>query len=210
PRVVRPPLDELFRVQERLEHPGNRGADRDLRVRQEDAAWRGRLGGTLSGWRTGHGLGRQRPPAYNVGGAILSERILAPGADEAAILLALEARPVEEAFPHGCVVAVAHGRDHVPAVVAQVLDRFLAGDVPLVRHQDGEDEDEGPDDQPDHPALEAPVILEREGRPGGGHGPRCRVLVQILIGGNIGRYMKAERETRCDMLPAIYTRAVRT
>src|SRR5207249_10657451 len=71
PRVVRPPLDELFRVQDRLEHPGNRGADRDLRLRQEDAAWRGRRGWTLSGWVTGLGLGRQRPSADNARGAIL-------------------------------------------------------------------------------------------------------------------------------------------
>src|SRR5437867_6440730 len=55
PRVVRPPPDELFRVQERFEHPGNRGTDRDLRVREEDAAWWGRFGGTLSRGRTGHG-----------------------------------------------------------------------------------------------------------------------------------------------------------
>src|SRR3989449_11167489 len=84
-------------------------------------------------------------------------------------------------------MAVAHRGDHVSAIVAQVLDRFLAGDVPLVGHQDAEDEDQRSDDHPNHPALEASVILEGEHGPGGGHGPRCRVLVQILSGGNIGR-----------------------
>src|SRR5207249_9088777 len=144
-----------------------------------------RRGRARGGGETGHGLGGQRYPAYNPGVAILSERILAPGADESAVLLALHAGAVEEALSDGRVMAVAHGRDHVPAVVAQVLDRFLTGHVSLIRHQDREDEDQRPDDQPDHPALEAPVILEWECRPGGGHATRCRLLVQILMGGSI-------------------------
>src|SRR5207245_4720726 len=97
-------------------------------------------------------------------------------------------------------------RDHVSAVVAQVLDRLLAGHVSLVRLQDREHEDERPDDQPDHPALEAPVILEGECGPGGGHATRCRLLVQILMGGSIGDKRKAEREMRSDIL-RIYTSA---
>jgi len=116
--IVRPPLDELFRIQEGLKHPGNGGPNRDLRVPEQDAARDGRRGGARGGGKTGHGLGGQRPPAYNPGGAILSERILAPGADESAVLLALHAGAVEEALSDGRVVAVAHGRDHVPAVVA--------------------------------------------------------------------------------------------
>ena len=84
------------------------------------------------------------------------------------------------------MVAVAHRCDHVSAVVAEVLDRFLAGDVSLVRHEDGEDEDKGPDDQPDHPALEASVSLERQVGPRQGHEPPSRFLVQILMGRNIG------------------------
>src|SRR5207249_10586754 len=45
PRGVRPPLDELFRVQERLEPPGTWGADRDLHPRHGAASLPGRLGG---------------------------------------------------------------------------------------------------------------------------------------------------------------------
>src|SRR5947209_7223819 len=184
--IVRPPLNELFRIQKGLKHPWDGGANRDLRVREQDASRNRRLGGARGGGRTGHGLRWQGPRVYNPGGAILSERILAPSADESAVLFALHASAVEEPLSDGRVVAVAHGRDHVPAVVAQVLDRLLAGHVSLIRHQDREHEDERPDDQPDHPALEAPVILEGECGPGGGHATRCRLLVQILMGGSIG------------------------
>src|SRR5213078_4578483 len=80
------------------------------------------------------------------------------------------------------VMAVADRRDHVPAIVAQMLDRFLPRDVALIGHEDREDEDEGADDQGDHPALEAPLVLEGEVGPGGGHAPRCRLPAQINDG----------------------------
>jgi len=99
-----------------------------------------------------------------------SQRVLASRADEAAILLAFEARAVEEPLSHRRVMAVAHCGDHVSAIVAQMLDRLLSRDVALVRHQDHEDQDERADDQPDHPALEAPFVLERHVGPGDGHG----------------------------------------
>ncbi len=114
------------------------------------------------------------------------ERILAPGAHEPAVLLALKARAVEESLPDLRVMAVAHRRHHVPAIVAKMLDRFLPGDVSLVRHQDREDEDQGANDHANHPALEAPFVLERERGPREGHATPCRLLVQILNGGNIG------------------------
>src|SRR5207249_10963399 len=47
--LVRPPLNELFRIQERLKHPGDGGANRDLRVLEQDAPWYGRRWGGLSG-----------------------------------------------------------------------------------------------------------------------------------------------------------------
>jgi hypothetical protein len=84
------------------------------------------------------------------------------------------------------MMAVAHRGHHVPAIVAKVLDRLFPGDVSLVRHQDHEDENERPDDYANHPTLEASVVLEREGGPGEGHATPCRLLVQILNGGNIG------------------------
>ena len=114
-----------------------------------------------------------------------SERILAPRAHEAAVLLAFETRAVEEPLADRRVMTVAHRRDHVPAVVAEVLDRLLAGDVPLVRHEDREDEDERPDDQADHPALKAAIVLERQRAPGERHAPASRVPVQIVVGSNI-------------------------
>jgi len=64
---------------------------------------------------------------------------------------------VEETLPDGGMMAVAHDGHHVTAVVAQMLNRFLAHHVPLVRHQDREDQDEDSDDQRDGPALEASV-----------------------------------------------------
>src|SRR5437762_13249138 len=79
-------------------------------------------------------------------------------------------------------MAVADRRDHVPAVVAQMLDRFLPRDVAQIGHEDREDEDEGADDQGDHPALEAPLDLEAEISPGGGHAPRCRLPAHINDG----------------------------
>ena len=104
--------------------------------------------------------------------AEFSQGILAPCAHEAAVLLALEAGAVEEPLADRGVVAIAHRVDHVPAIIAQVLDRFLPCHVALVRHQDREDEDEGADDQADHPTLEAHFILKRQGGPGEGHAPR--------------------------------------
>jgi hypothetical protein len=123
-----------------------------------------------------------------------SERILAPRADEAAILLAFEACAVEEPLAHGRMMAVADRRDHVPAVVAKVLDRLLPRDVPLVRHEDGKDEDEASDDQANHPALEASVGLERQRAPQSGHGPASRLLVQILMGSDY-RVLEETRTT---------------
>src|SRR5438309_471092 len=99
-----------------------------------------------------------------------SQRVLASGADEATVLLALEARAVEEPLPDRRMVAVAHRGDHVPAIVAQMLDGLLPRDVPLIGHQDHEDQDERADDQPDHPTLEAPFVLEGHVGPGDRHG----------------------------------------
>src|SRR5438552_5792778 len=99
-----------------------------------------------------------------------SQRVLASSADEAAVLLAFEARAVEEPLADRRVVAIAHRGDHVPAIVAQVLDRLLPRDVPLIGHQDHADQDERADDQPDHPALEAPFVLEGHVGPGDRHG----------------------------------------
>ena len=113
--------------------------------------------------------------------------ILAPRTDEATVLLALHASAMEKPLTHRRVVAIAHGGDHVTAIVAQVFDGFLPRDVALVRHQDPEDEHERADDQADHPALQARVILEREGGPRPGHAPPSRLLIQILNGGNIVR-----------------------
>jgi len=100
----------------------------------------------------------------------VSQRVLASRADEAAVLPALETGPVEEPLSDRRVMAVAHRGHHMSAIVAQVLDRLLPRDVALIRHQDHEDEDEGADDQPDHPALEAPFVLKRHVRGGNGHG----------------------------------------
>src|SRR5256886_12091214 len=99
-----------------------------------------------------------------------SKRVLASGADEATVLLALEARAVEEPLADRRMMAIAHRGDHVSAIVAQMLDRFLPRDVPLIGHQDHEDQDESADDQPDHPALEAPFVLEGHVGPGDRHG----------------------------------------
>jgi len=69
---------------------------------------------------------------------------------------------MEEALAHGRVMAVAHDVDHVPAIVAQVLDGLLPDEVPLVGEEDHEDEDEHADDRADHPALQAALPgLER-------------------------------------------------
>src|SRR2546427_2424486 len=87
--IVRPPLNELFRIQKGLKHPWDRGANRDLRVREQDAARNRRLGGARGGGETGHGLRWQRPPGYNPGGALLSERILATTPDGSAGRVAL-------------------------------------------------------------------------------------------------------------------------
>ena len=94
---------------------------------------------------------------------------------------------MEEPFAHGCMVAVAHRGDHVPAILAEMLDRLSPCDVPLVRHQDREDEDEGADNQADRSALEPPSLLEGQCGPGHGHATPSRLLIQILSGRNIGR-----------------------
>lgn len=82
---------------------------------------------------------------------------------------------MEEPLPHGRVVAVAHGGDHVPAVVAQVLHGLLARDVPLVREEDHEDEEEDADHDPDRETLERRLLEGVEARVG--HACACRLLI---------------------------------
>lgn len=55
------------------------------------------------------------------------------------------------------MVAVADRGHEAPAIAAKVLDGALAGEVPLVCHQDQQHEDEEADDHADGEALEAPV-----------------------------------------------------
>lgn len=69
---------------------------------------------------------------------------------------------MEEPLSDGRVVTIAHGRDHVPAVVAQMLHGFLARDVTLVGEEDHENENEDPDDEGHREALHAELALERE------------------------------------------------
>ena len=71
---------------------------------------------------------------------------LAGGAHQPAVLLAFLAHAVEEFLAHGGVVAIAHGGHEPSAVPAQMLDGPFLRDVPLVRHEDGEDQDEESDD----------------------------------------------------------------
>src|SRR2546425_11887473 len=114
PRIVRPPLSELRRIQDGLEDARDRGANRDLCVGEEDASRGRRFRGARGGAGGGHALGLETQSVYNVGGAILSERILAPGADEAAGPLALHAEAAEEARSGRRVKAVAGGEGPLP------------------------------------------------------------------------------------------------
>src|SRR3989304_9358338 len=65
-------------------------------------------------------------PRWSSGPGPRSHGVLAPRADQAAVLFALQAGAMEEAFPHGRVVAIAHDGDHVAAVVAEVLAAVLS------------------------------------------------------------------------------------
>ena len=89
---------------------------------------------------------------------------LAGRADEAALVLALEAQAVEELLPNGRVVAIAHDGDHVPAVVTEVLDRPAARHVPLVRHECKEDQDQEPENPGDDETCECARVLEGDER----------------------------------------------
>ena len=91
---------------------------------------------------------------------------------------------MEEPLLHGRVVAVADRADHVPAVVAQVLGRLLPHDVPLVREESDEDEEENPDERADGPAREA-LLAERERQAAEVHvgrfrGTHIKVTLRVL------------------------------
>ena len=68
---------------------------------------------------------------------------------------------MEEPLLDRSVVAIADRGDHVAAIVAQVLGRLLAHDVPLVRDQGDEGDQRGADDCADGPARE-PFLADKE------------------------------------------------
>lgn len=113
-----------------------------------------------------------------------SHRPLARRTHEPAILLAFLAHAVQELLPHGGMVAVAHRVHEASAVAAEMLHRPLLRDVPLVGHEEAEDQDEEADDDRDGEALEASLgRLEGEGRPGDAHGPAWGTAVKALARG---------------------------
>jgi len=86
------------------------------------------------------------------------DRTLTGRAHEPTILPTLEAHPAEEFFTDRRVMAIAHGRDHMPAIVAQVLDGPAARDIPLIGHQAEEDHDEDPENCAHNDAREGALL----------------------------------------------------
>ena len=77
-----------------------------------------------------------------------------------------------KSLAHRGVMAIAYDVHEATAVGAHTLNRPLAGDVPLIRHEDREDEHKETYDQGDREALKTPIRgLIWEGRPGHGHVP---------------------------------------
>src|SRR2546427_10446107 len=105
------------------------------------------------------------------------QRPFAPLAHEAAVVLALRACPVEEPLLNRRVVAIAHGRDHVTAVVAQVLGRLLAHNGSLVGDQGDKRDERGPDDRADGPARQGLLSGQEVEGPREVHGPPIRASV---------------------------------
>jgi len=61
------------------------------------------------------------------------------------------------------MVAIADDRHHVSAVVAEMLNGPLAGDIPLVCHEPEKNQHEDADNRADRDAREAPArLLERQ------------------------------------------------
>ena len=102
--------------------------------------------------RTKRGAGNDGRPHSSRSQA--SHGTLAPGAHEAAVVLAFHACAVQEPLADRRVVAVADRAHHVSAVIAKVLGGLLAHDVPLIRHERDEGDEGTADDRPERPARE--------------------------------------------------------
>lgn len=114
--------------------------------------------------------------------AVRLHRPLAVRANEAALLLALEAYAVEELLPDWRVVAVAHDGDHVATVIAQVLDGSATRHVPLVRHEAKEDENQDPKDSRNDETRQRPRLLQGDGGQRSGHAQSSQRVVLNLGG----------------------------
>lgn len=112
----------------------------------------------------------------------VSEGAFARGAHEPTLVVALKADPVKELFPDSRMVAVAHRRHHMTAIVAEVLHGPAGRDELLVRDQSREHEEQNAHHRAYDPTCEAEAFgLEGEGGPQAGHAAEILVLGLMAV-----------------------------
>jgi hypothetical protein len=91
------------------------------------------------------------------------ERPLTSCAYEFAFLLAFQTHPVKEPLPDHGMMTIRYSRDHVSTIIAKMMHRLLAGNIPLIEVQDDQRHNEKQEDQSQNPARGATVVgLERD------------------------------------------------